>query len=277
MTAKEAYSNFEKISKQVTEVKTLYSHLKSDAKMMNEKQLKSQALKLLNRINKIDLDALKVSVQALKNYVVFDDVKEAEQLINSTLTSIKEYLYTLQDTESDIEVTPSAIEGIKKKYDFLQKMVNDGLAENDTILKDAIRLDSVLGRVSYEDLSEEDYEQLVKMKNDVSDIVKTLKSVEKSDKYGPYLRSPLYGLIIKYISRGDADEAKNLTDDAIDFIEEPGRIEMFEPAIKRIIAQKMTQAEFNKFYTTIEAGLKRGKSKFESFNSYKEFNGLYFI
>lgn len=276
MTAQEAYNTFEKINKQITEVKTLYSHLKEDASKMDERQLKSQAQKLLNKITKIDVDALNVSVQALKNTVVFDDVKDSSKNLEKTISTIKDYLFGIQQSEDEEEVQPSEIEGIKKKYDFLQKMINDGTAENSIILKDATRLDSLLSRVKYENLSEEDYDVLVDMKNYIADTVKTLKSIEKSDKYGPYLRSPLYGLIIKYVSRGDAEEAKKLTDDAIDFIEAPGRIEMFEPAIKRIIAQKMTQGDFSKFYSTIESGLRRGK-KFESFNSYKEYNGLHIL
>jgi len=275
MTVQEAYATFEKISKQIAEVKTLYNHLKEDASKMDERQQKSQAQKLLNRITKIDVDALNTSVQALRNTVVYEDVKDATKNLEKTISTIKDYLFGLQSSDEE-EVQPSEIEGIKKKYDFLQKMINNGIAENSIILKDATRLDNILSRVKYENLSEEDYDVLVDMKNYIADTVKTLKSIEKSDKYGPYLRSPLYGLIVKYVSRGDAEEAKKLTDDAIDFIESPGRIEMFEPAIKRIIAQKMTQGDFNKFYSTIESGLRRGK-KFESFNSYKETNGLYII
>jgi hypothetical protein len=275
MTVQEAYTTFEKISKQIAEVKTLYNHLKDDASKMDERQQKSQAQKLLNRITKIDVDALNTSVQALRNTVGYEDVKDATKNLEKTISTIKDYLFGLQSSDEE-EVQPSEIEGIKKKYDFLQKMINNGTAENSIILKDATRLDNILSRVKYENLSEEDYDVLVDMKNYIADTVKTLKSIEKSDKYGPYLRSPLYGLIVKYVSRGDAEEAKKLTDDAIDFIESPGRIEMFEPAIKRIIAQKMTQGDFNKFYSTIESGLRRGK-KFESFNSYKETNGLYII
>ena len=157
-------------------------------------------------------------------------------------------------------------------------MIDDGLSENSTILKDATRLENLLSRVSYENLTEADFEELVNMKNSVADTVKTLRSIEKADKYGPYLRAPLFKMIIQYVTRGDKDEAHKLTDAAIDFIEEPGRIEMFEPAIKRIIAQKMTQVEFNKFYNIIESGIKRNKGKFESFSSYKEYtDGIYLI
>ena len=270
MTAQDAYKTFEKISKQINEIKVLYNHLKNDSELMNDKQLKFQSRKILNKISNVDIDELKECVNFLKEYVVYDEIKKTSSTLINNLNKIKDYLYSQEETESDIEVTPNAIESIKHKYEFLQKMVDDGSAENSIIIKDANRLDNLLSRINYENLSETDYEELVNMKNSVADIIKTLKSIEKSDKYGPFLRSPLYKLIYSYITRGNEEEAKKLTNDALDFIENPNmsNIEMFEPAIKRIIADKMTQPEFNKFYNMIESGIKRSKGKFESFNSY---------
>lgn len=275
MNVQDAYTYFEKTIKQYDDVKNIFNHLKDDISNMESNQIKSQSNKILNKILKIDIERLREVVQILEKTIIGGDIKRGESTIINGIKNIKSYLYNLDD-DREKSKPESEISLIKQKYDFLQKMINDGQVDNSVILKDTNIIDKMLSNIKYENLSEDDYDVMVDMKNYVSDLLKTLKSIEKADKYGPYIRKPLYSLIVKYVTRGDGDEAKKLTDNALDFIESPGRIEMFEPAIKRIIAQKMTQQEFNKFYNIIESGVKNSR-KFESFNSYKEYNGIYSI
>ena len=105
MTAQDAYKTFEKISKQINEIKVLYNHLKNDSELMNDKQLKFQSRKILNKISNVDIDELKECVNFLKEYVVYDEIKKTSSTLINNLNKIKDYLYSQEETESDIEVT----------------------------------------------------------------------------------------------------------------------------------------------------------------------------
>jgi hypothetical protein len=157
---------------------------------------------------------------------------------------------------------------IRDKYKFLQKQLDS--ADTAQIVKDARRLENILSRLNFEDLAEEDYQEIVDIKNDVSKMIINLQGVEKSEKYGPYINAPLVELIANHITLGNREIAESKAAAILDFIEAPERIDMFEPAIKRIIARKMTPKEFKAFYNSIMSMIS-GSRKFESFEYYKQY------
>jgi hypothetical protein len=287
MLGREAYEEFKKLEKQVNEVRAIYNHLKSDIASMSDGQIKSQVTKILNRITKIDFDLINDYLEALKSYLIYDDLKLKAEEILKDIDEIKEYVYSLKKEEIKPEPKPepkpeedttvphaNKLDIIRDKYTFLQKEID--ASDTDAVIKDAKRLDTLLSNLNFEDLPEGDYEEMFKIKNEVSRIIKNLVGVEKSEKYGPYIMAPLIELIANIYTLGNKAKAEQKAATLLNFIEDPERIEMFEPAIKRIIAKKMTPKEFRTFYESTKAMI-RGEKKFESFGKYKERNELFYL
>jgi hypothetical protein len=91
--------------------------------------------------------------------------------------------------------------------------------------------------------------------------------VEKSEIYGPYFKNALYDLFLNNITLGNKNKAEHLANKIADYVEDPEKIDLFEPAIKRIISKKMTPKEFRTFYYNLKPIV--FTKKFESFNTYK--------
>lgn len=282
MITAEAYKEFSKLQKQFEEVKTIYNHLKSDIKVMSEQQIKSQSQKILNRISKIDMDILDECLEAMKGYLVYERAKEEADKMRSDISTMKNFIYSLKGDTSDtteaddISSTPrdKKLDYIRDKYVFLQKEVET--ADTATLIRDARRLENTIARLNFEDLPEGDYQEMVDIKDEVSKMIKTFKGVEKSEKYGPYILEPLIDLIANTITLGNREVAEQKAATILNFIEDPAHIDMFEPALKRIIAKKMTPKEFKIFVNSIYSMMK-GEKKFESFANYQEGHEWFYI
>jgi hypothetical protein len=288
MTAQEAYKTFNKIHSKFEEIRTIYSHLKADIDVMSDSQIKSQVTKILNRISKIDLDLISDCVESLSKYLIYDDVKKQSYQISADIDEIKNFIYSLKGTKKEAILEPNdedelekstpldkKVDYIRGKFNFLQKEMDS--SDTPTIIRDAKRLENTLARLNFEDLPEGEYEEMVDIKNNVSKMIRSLQGVEKSEKYGPYILTPLVDLIAHNITLGNEEKAKEKAAAILNFIEDPERIDMFEPAIKRIIAKKMTPKEFKTFYQSITS-MMTGEKKFESFKNYKDrYEFLYII
>lgn len=282
MITAEAYKEFSKLQKQFEEVKTIYNHLKSDIKVMSEQQIKSQSQKILNRISKIDLDILDECLEAMKGYLVYERAKEEADKMRSDITIMKNFIYSLKENgtkisdSDDISSTPrdKKLDYIRDKYVFLQKEVET--ADTATLIRDARRLENTIARLNFEDLPEGDYQEMVDIKDEVSKMIRTFKGVEKSEKYGPYILEPLIDLIANTITLGNREAAEQKAATILNFIEDPAHIDMFEPALKRIIAKKMTLKEFKIFVNSIYSMMK-GEKKFESFANYQEGHEWFYL
>lgn len=289
MDSFDAYKILKKIQKQVDEIKTIYSHLKSDISVMSDGQIRSQVTKILNRISKINISLIDECVDSLEGYLIFEKVKKQGQTINYDINEIKNFIYSIsekkdekiedfEDEETKDNPLNKKLDLIRDKYKFLEKEI--GTAEDtQAVIKDAKRLENALSRINFEDLPEGDYEEMYNIKNQVSKMIKSLSGVEKSEKYGQYLKTPLIKLLSDNITSGDKEKAEIKAITIIDFIEAPERIDMFEPAIKRIIAKKMTPKEFKTFYKSVMTMIS-GERKFESFGEYKrryEYESIYFV
>jgi hypothetical protein len=282
MSAFETYRAITKLEKQVEEIKALYNNLKSDTEMMSPAQINSQRKKILQKISRIDLELLDENVESLKSYIIYSQVKEKAEDFKNTIEEIKKYAYSLED-EKEVEQDDEEIENvpenkkvnlIRDKYKFLQKLVDT--ANTETVVKDAKRLESLISRINFEDLPEGDYEEMVNIKNEVSEMINNLEGIEKSEKYGPYILEPLIDLFASIYTLGNKEKAEAKAATVLNFIEDPKHIKMFEPAIKRIIAKKMTPKEFRTFYDSIKT-MMRGEQKFESFANYKGRNEYFHL
>lgn len=283
MITSEAYKEYSKIQKQLDEVKTIYNHFKSDIKVMSEQQIKSQSQKILNRISKINLNTLDQCLEAMKGYLVYERAKEEADKMRSDIITIKNFIYSLKENgaitsgdANDISSTPrdKKLDYIRDKYIFLQKQVET--ADIETLIRDARRLENTIARLNFEDLPEGDYQQMVDIKNEVSKMIRTFQGIEKSEKYGPYILEPLIDLITNTITLGKRDIAEQKAATILNFIEDPSRIDIFEPAMKRIIAKKMTPKEFKIFINSVYSMMK-GEKKFESFANYQEGHEWFYI
>jgi hypothetical protein len=275
-----AYAFFEKFESQFFEIRSLYYHLKKDHEKLSEKQLKVQINKILNRITKLDFDKVEENLDILSKHAIHDDMIEFVSNVKKLLEEVKRFIFALQQ-EEPIEDEDQNISKVKQldlirdKYKFLEKQIDS--ADTETLIKDAKRIENLLARINFEDLPEGDYEELVNIKNDISQKIKTFQGIQKSEKYGPYLLDALSELISHYYTLGSKEKADSRAAGIVDFIENPARIEMFESVIKRIIAKKMTAKEFKRFYDAV-LSMMSGERKFESFNSYKNtYNELHIL
>jgi hypothetical protein len=250
---------------------------------MSEQQIKSQSQKILNRISKIDLDILDECLAAMKGYLVYNRAKEEAIKMRADIITIKNFIYSLKsntknnlDDSDNVSLTPrdKKLDYIRDKYVFLQKEVET--ADTATLIRDARRLENTISRLNFEDLPEGDYQEMADIKNEVSKMIKTFQGIEKSEKYGPYILEPLIDLIANTITLGNREAAEQKAATILNFIEDPERIDMFEPAMKRIIAKKMTPKEFKIFFTSIYSMIK-GERKFESFAKYQEGHEWFYL
>jgi hypothetical protein len=276
-----AHKTITQTEKQFREIITLYNHLKSDTNVMSSTQINSQIRKILQRINKIDLKLIDECLESLKRSLIYDQTKEKIDSHLSTMDEIKKYVYSLQnqdeeEDEEDVNMPENKkIKLIKDKYAFLQKSA--ATSNTSSVIKDAKRLENLISRINFEDLPEGDYEELLHIKNDVSNIIETYIGIEKSEKYGPYIMEPLMELLEKTKTLGSKQKSEQRAAWLLNFIEDPKNINMFEPAIKRIIARKMTIKEFNTFYDSVVSMI-NSRKQFESFNNYKnKYNYVYSI
>lgn len=271
MPAYQTYKSILKLEQQINEIVALYNNLKADKDIMSPAQIKSLARKITQRIIKIDVNNLDDKVEALRSYIAYDEVKKKVEKFKRSIEEIKRYVYSIDDSkeyEEEQENVPEnkKVSLIRDKYRFLQKLIDT--ASTETVIKDAKRLESLISRVNFEDLPEGEYDEMVQIKNEVAELISNLEGIEKSEKYGPYIHDPLVDLIANIYTLGNRERAENKAAAVLNFIEDPKRITMFEPAIKRIIAKKMTSKEFRTFYESIMSMIK-GERTFESFATYR--------
>lgn len=271
MPAYQTYKSILKLEQQINEIVALYNNLKADKDIMSPAQIKSLARKITQRIIKIDVNNLDDKVEALRSYIAYDEVKKKVEKFKRSIEEIKRYVYSIDDSEEYEEEQENVPENkkvslIRDKYRFLQKLIDT--ASTETVIKDAKRLESLISRVNFEDLPEGEYDEMVQIKNEVAELISNLEGIEKSEKYGPYIHDPLVDLIANIYTLGNRERAENKAAAVLNFIEDPKRITMFEPAIKRIIAKKMTSKEFRTFYESIMSMIK-GERTFESFATYR--------
>jgi hypothetical protein len=278
MGAIESYEFFKKLEKQLNEINSLYNNLKADINRMSAGQIKLQTSKLLHRITKINLDEVNDYVKQATGYGIQDAMRKKGKEVENTIKKVKDFIYSLKEpeksqeeieTQTEDRTTPldKKLDYIRDKYAFLQKEMDT--TDTATVLRDAKRLENILARLNFEDLPEGDYEEMVNIKNDVSKMIRTLQGVEKSEKYGPYIHTPLVDLISNVFTLGNREKAETKAATLLNFIEDPERINMFEPAMRRIIAKKMTPKEFKTFYKSA-ISMMRGERKFESFGDYMD-------
>jgi len=273
MSGFEAYKIISDIEKRVDEIKALYHNLKSDISLMSQVQINSLIRRILYRLSKIDITELDENLQELSGFAIYDEAENKIKDIKNTIAEIKKYIYSIEEESEEDEEEINVPENkkvslIRDKYRFLQKLI-DSSENTEAIIKDAKRLDNIIARVNFEDLPEGDYDEMVNIKNEISKLIKTLEGVALSEKYGSYIKNPLIDLIANIYTLGNREKAENKAATILNFIENPQNIYMFEPAIKRIIAKKMTPKEFRLFHDSIMSMMK-GEKKFESFESYKE-------
>jgi len=281
MSIVEAYQFFKQLEKQMDEINSLYNNLKVDIKDMMPGQIKIQSRKILHRLSKIDLEEIKNKIKEASGYALEKNLRNRGEETIQTIEKIKKFIYSIENyqetikaQEDDVVLPPTKkLDFIKDKYTFLQKEIDS--ADTSTIIKDAKRLENTLSRLNFEDLPEGDYDEMVNIKNDVSKMIRTFQGVEKSEKYGPYIHEPLVKLILDVFTH-DQEQAETKAATILDFIEDPERIHMFEPAMRRIIAKKMTPKEFRTFFKSVISMMK-GERKFESFGDYKERYELFYL
>ena len=104
MNAQTAYNTFQKISKQVNEIKVLYTHLKNDYKLMSDKEVKIRSRKIINKLSAIDIDEMKDCVDSLKKYVGERKIviareisKIYEEVISGTPSEVEKYFLDNKD------------------------------------------------------------------------------------------------------------------------------------------------------------------------------------
>ena len=279
MNKLEAYKLFSRFEDDVEDIRTMYRNLKSDLQDTPPAQVHATASKILSLINRLDFGKNQEYLDALEGFVGLADMVESDEKIREEAAEMKRELFPLAEApkkeEKPVPTKKSKTESIRSRFAVVQKE-----AENMDIgvaIDDIKRLQRDVGGLDYAELPEEDYDDMVKMRNDLSKMLATYQGVEKSEKYGPYLKEPMVDLVVHYVTNGSRDIGEKKALRILDFVEDPERIDMFEPAIKRIIARKMTAKEFRSFYQSI-VSMARDERKFESYSSYNErYDGICFV
>lgn len=249
----EAYRLFSKFEDEVEKIKVMYQNLKDDLNDMPLEQLRSSARKILSLLNKLDFNEVEQYLEALKGFADLPALRKTYEKISADVENMKHYLFSLVEKKKQEKAQvqkpykKSKIEQIKSRYNFLKKEID--VMDIDVAIDDARSLEREVSRLDFAELPEGDYNEMIEIRNDLAKTIKIFQGVEKAEKYGPYLEAPLLKLVSEIIM--NKEKAEKRTAGILDFIEDPERIEMFEPAIKRIIARKMTPKEFKQFYQTI--------------------------
>ena len=249
----EAYRLFSKFEDEVEKIKVMFQNLKDDLNDMPPEQLRSSARKILSLLNKLDFNEVEQYLEALKGFADLPTLIKTYEKISDDVENMKHELFSLvEKKKQEVQQTQkpykkSKIEQIKSRYKFLKKEID--VMDIDVAIDDAKSLEREVSRLDFAELPEGDYNEMIEIRNDLAKTIKIFQGVEKAEKYGPYLEAPLLKLVSEIIM--NKEKAEKRTAGILDFIEDPERIEMFEPAIKRIIARKMTPKEFKQFYETI--------------------------
>jgi hypothetical protein len=267
MNNMQAYKLFLTFVDDVEKIEILYNNLKQDIDGLSSAQFISQSRKILNALNKLNIIDVKDALNILKKHPVYAEFKREYNKINNKINDIKDFIYSqdIQGNKKPAEKKSKA-DIVRSKFDFLEKQIDS--VDIETAIKDAKALEREVSRLDFEELPEGDYDDMVSIKNNLSKIINVYQGVEKSEKYGPYIEAPLIELIANNITLGNEEKAKAKAATILDFIEDPDRIDMFEPAMKRIIAKKMTAKEFKTFYDAVATQIS-SQNKFQSFKDYK--------
>jgi hypothetical protein len=263
---------FLKVKKLYNEVSTAFKQMETGNQLDKYKftKLKKDVRILIDLMDKVDVD----EIQRITNNDEFVNKLKADlSLFKGTAETIQNKIADNSNIKKE-DPHKTKIESIKTTYNLLKKEVNT--MDIDVAINDTKRLEREIDKLNFAELPEGDYDDMLEIKNDISKIIKTFQGVQKSEKYGPYLESPMYDLILHNITNGSKDAAKTRTATILDFIEKPERIDIFEPPIKRIIAKKMTPKEFKQFYQSIIT-MKEGNREFESFDSYKKYYEPFYL
>jgi len=271
-TKAEAYQIFRKTEEDIENFEISFNKFADDAESMSPSSLKSGIKRLRRSMEKINLNNLDPYLEMQKGSV---NSAELEERVNLSKSKMAEFENLLNDMDNSIFNEPakddsddkiqSGISDIKNNFEFIKKQY--GSSDMDTTISELKKLDREIGRLDFAELEEGDYDDMIQIRNDVASLKRNMIGVQKSEKYGPYLKTPIAELIDKYISL-PPKKKEGRTAAFLDFIEDPANIEMWEPAIKRIIAKKMTAKEFRTFYDAIQTAM-RGADTFESFEDYK--------
>lgn len=271
----QAHKNFKNIAKKVDEIYSIYMLLKSDIDEMSEAQVKSQTRKILNRLPQVSDYIIDEYLQQLERFLIYKRLKSEAQEMKEKIKEVKSFIYSLD--EDTPEISEKRIQDIKDRYTYIKK--NENTEDLDTLIKYAKITENLLLRLNFEQLDKEDAKELSTIKSELSQLIRTFEGVQKSRKYGPYLYGPIYKLASETYARRNPEKAESITATILDFIEQPDKIQMFEPYIKRLISKRMKGPEFVRFYKAVMS-MRKGEQQYESsqfipYNDYLSVNETY--
>lgn len=260
-----AHKKLKEISTKVIEIYSIYNLLKSDINRMSQIQIDSCVRKILNKLSIINEHNIDELLEILKPYLIYERINFQLTQTKKQIKEIKSFIYSLNISST----SNKKLQEIKDRYHYIKK--NEDNQDLDYLIRYAKITQSLILKLNFEQLSEQDNKELFDIKAYLTSLIKTLQGIYKSRKYGPYLYDPIYDLVSKNITKQDPEKTKYITTIIIDYIEQPDKIDIFERYIKRIIEKKITYTEFIKFYKSV-LSMKKGEKIYESSNfvSYNE-------
>lgn len=251
MTAYEAYLELIKYNKPIKSIDALYSNLVNDIDLMQPKQIKMLANRILTRVSKINTNEIENLIATTKNSLFYDKSKDTGDYFIEKIQTIKEYLYSVltpETNEETSEVENKKVNEVKSKYEFLQKMINSADSSMVSVLKEAKRLDNLISRVNFEDLSDDEYNEILEIKNEVDTQIQELEGLVVAERYQNLIKQPLIDTTAHIITLGNKAKAEIEVNKLLDIIQAPPYAAMFEPMVRKIISRKVKPTEFKTFF-----------------------------
>ncbi len=272
-TKGEAYKNFRNTEEAIIAFEDQFNRFLDDAESMSPALTKSHIRRLKRNLDKIDL----ADFESYLGMIEGEFHTEFSERAQRSIAKVDEFETAMYDLESS--ASPSAVpkpdksetlmDQIRSKFQFVSKEYLD--SDLDAIIPEVKKLERDLSRLDFAELEEGDYDEMLQIKNETTALRKKLIGLQKSEKYGPYLEAPLRELVDGQNPTGGKDWTEQKLITILQYIEDPDHIDMWEPAIKRIIAKKMSRKEFKTFWDSVFSAMSV-KESFESIINYNDRN-----
>jgi hypothetical protein len=267
-TKASAFKTFMEFEKSVDELSMEVEKLSRNADSMSPTLIRSSVRRIKRRFQEISRSDVEPYLDMIDGALKIEFQNRAVEAI-SKLDSARKDLYDLEGSASPSPSpeykTESSLEGIRRAYAFIKREYLS--SDIDMMLDEVKKLERDINKLDFEYLEEGDYDEMLQIKNDISSIKRTLLGTKKSEKYGPYLEAPMRELVYKYSGILNHERINQRAATILDFIEDPERIDLYEPAIKRIMSKKMTAKEFKTFMDSVLTA-RENMQKFESLKDY---------